>query len=46
MVAYEFYWLDRRGGYQIIGGLPQRRIFLAVGFLLMEPRIHKGEKKK
>ena len=25
MVAYEFYWLDPRGGYQIIGILPERR---------------------
>jgi hypothetical protein len=25
MVAYEFYWLDPRGGYQIIGVLPERR---------------------
>lgn len=25
MVAYEFYWLDEIGGYQIIGVLPERR---------------------
>ncbi len=25
MVAYEFNWLDPRGGYQIIGVLPERR---------------------
>lgn len=25
MVAYEFYWLDPSGGYQIIGVLPERR---------------------
>ena len=25
MVAYEFYWLDATGGYQIIGVLPERR---------------------
>ena len=25
MEAYEFYWLDRKGGYQIIGVLPERR---------------------
>jgi hypothetical protein len=25
MVAYEFYWLDTNGGYQIIGVLPERR---------------------
>ena len=25
MIAYEFYWLDPRGGYQIIGVLPERR---------------------
>jgi len=25
MVAYEFYWLDETGGYQIIGVLPERR---------------------
>ena len=25
MVAYEFYWLDPAGGYQIIGILPERR---------------------
>jgi hypothetical protein len=25
MVAYEFYWLDRKGRYQIIGVLPERR---------------------
>jgi hypothetical protein len=25
MIAYEFYWLDSRGGYQIIGVLPERR---------------------
>jgi hypothetical protein len=25
MVAYEFYWLDPTGGYQIIGVLPERR---------------------
>jgi len=25
MVAYEFYWLDPTGGYQIIGILPERR---------------------
>jgi len=25
MVTYEFYWLDPRGGYQIIGILPERR---------------------
>ena len=25
MVAYEFYWLDETGGYQIIGILPERR---------------------
>jgi len=25
MVAYEFYWLDSTGGYQIIGVLPERR---------------------
>ena len=25
MIAYEFYWLDPQGGYQIIGVLPERR---------------------
>ena len=25
MEAYEFYWLDPTGGYQIIGVLPERR---------------------
>ncbi len=25
MIAYEFYWLDATGGYQIIGVLPERR---------------------
>ena len=25
MEAYEFYWLDPNGGYQIIGVLPERR---------------------
>jgi hypothetical protein len=25
MVAYEFYWLDPKGGHQIIGVLPERR---------------------
>jgi hypothetical protein len=25
MVAYEFYWLDSAGEYQIIGVLPERR---------------------
>jgi len=25
MVAYEFYWHDSTGGYQIIGVLPERR---------------------
>jgi len=25
MVAYEFYWIDSSGGYQIIGVLPERR---------------------
>jgi hypothetical protein len=25
MEAYEFYWLDPKGGYQIIGILPERR---------------------
>jgi hypothetical protein len=25
MVAYEFYWLDSKGGCQIIGVLPERR---------------------
>ncbi len=25
LVAYEFYWLDPKGGYQIIGILPERR---------------------
>jgi hypothetical protein len=25
MEAYKFYWLDPKGGYQIIGGLPERR---------------------
>jgi len=25
MVAYEFYWLEETGGYQIIGVLPERR---------------------
>ena len=25
MVAYEFYWLDSTGGYQIVGVLPERR---------------------
>jgi len=25
MVAYEFYWLEPTGGYQIIGVLPERR---------------------
>jgi hypothetical protein len=25
MLAYEFYWLDPKGGYQIIGVLPERR---------------------
>jgi hypothetical protein len=25
MVAYEFYWLEETGGYQIIGILPERR---------------------
>ncbi len=29
MVAYEFYWLDPEGGYQIIGVLPERRKNLA-----------------
>jgi hypothetical protein len=25
MVAYEFYWLDSKGGCEIIGVLPERR---------------------
>jgi hypothetical protein len=25
MLAYEFYWCDSKGGYQIIGVLPERR---------------------
>jgi len=25
MIAYEFYWLDATGRYQIIGVLPERR---------------------
>jgi hypothetical protein len=25
MVAYEFYWFDPKGGYQIMGVLPERR---------------------
>ena len=25
MVAYEFYWLDPTGGYEIIGVLPEKR---------------------
>ena len=25
MVVYELYWLDPRGGYQMIGILPERR---------------------
>jgi hypothetical protein len=25
MEAYEFYWLDPKGGYQIIGVLPEKR---------------------
>jgi hypothetical protein len=25
VIAYEFYWLDPKGGYQIIGFLPERR---------------------
>ncbi len=25
MVVYELYWLDPKGGYQIIGVLPERR---------------------
>jgi len=25
VVAYEFYWLDARGEYQVIGVLPERR---------------------
>jgi hypothetical protein len=25
MEAYEVYWLDPKGGYQIIGVLPERR---------------------
>jgi hypothetical protein len=25
MIAYEFYWMDSRGGQQIIGVLPERR---------------------
>jgi hypothetical protein len=25
VIAYEFYWLDPKGGYQIIGVLPERR---------------------
>jgi hypothetical protein len=25
MVYYEFYWLDPKGGYQLIGFLPERR---------------------
>jgi hypothetical protein len=25
MVAYEFYWLEPTGGFQIIGVLPERR---------------------
>ena len=25
MEAYEFYWLDPKGGYQIMGVLPERR---------------------
>jgi len=25
MVVYEFYWLDPKGGYQIIGVLPEKR---------------------
>ena len=29
MEAYEFYWLDPKGGFQIIGVLPERRKNLA-----------------
>jgi hypothetical protein len=25
VIGYEFYWLDPKGGYQIIGVLPERR---------------------
>ena len=25
MIAYEFYWLDPKGGYEIMGVLPERR---------------------
>jgi hypothetical protein len=25
MLAYEFYWLDPKGGYEIMGVLPERR---------------------
>jgi hypothetical protein len=25
MIAYEFYWLDPNGGYEIMGVLPERR---------------------
>ena len=25
MIAYEFYWLDPKGGYKIMGTLPERR---------------------
>ena len=25
MTAYEFYWLDPKGGYEIMGVLPERR---------------------
>ena len=25
MIAYEFYWLDSKGGYEIMGVLPERR---------------------
>ena len=25
MIAYEFYWLDPKGGFEIMGVLPERR---------------------
>jgi len=25
VIAYEFYWLDPKGGYEIMGVLPERR---------------------
>jgi len=29
METYEFYWLDPKGGYQIMGVLPERRKYSA-----------------